>query len=46
MVLHFGKHKGKCLSEVPKDYLQWIVEQPASSEWFAESQEKIREWLR
>jgi uncharacterized protein (DUF3820 family) len=26
VVLYFGKHKGKKLSEVPKDYLKWMAE--------------------
>ncbi len=23
--LYFGKHKGKSLSEIPRDYLEWLV---------------------
>jgi hypothetical protein len=25
-IMTFGKHKGKKLSEVPNDYLMWLVE--------------------
>jgi exodeoxyribonuclease X len=24
----FGKHKGTPLSEVPKDYVRWLLDQP------------------
>lgn len=29
----FGKHKGKPLSEVPKDYLEWVWEHVDLDEW-------------
>ena len=25
-VMHFGKHKGRALTEVPTDYLEWVLE--------------------
>lgn len=28
MVLPFGKHKGKRISEVPQDYVEWLAKQP------------------
>ena len=27
MKLHFGKHKGKLIKEIPRDYLSWLVKQ-------------------
>lgn len=27
--LPFGKHKGKPLDEVPREYLRWLVKQPS-----------------
>lgn len=44
-VLTFGVHKGKRMSEVPKDYLRWILEQPPDSKWFAEAQDEIRRFI-
>lgn len=32
MILPFGKHRGKFLSEVPRSYLRWLNDQ----EWFQE----------
>lgn len=29
--LQFGKHKGKKLAEVPKDYLQWLLDNTEQS---------------
>lgn len=26
MIIHFGKHKGKPLEEIPEDYLCWVLE--------------------
>jgi Putative quorum-sensing-regulated virulence factor len=28
--LHFGKHKGKPIADIPRDYLQWSLENVAS----------------
>jgi hypothetical protein len=43
MKLWFGKHEGKELSEVPDDYLLWLMEKtssPAMPENFDEQQRK------
>ncbi len=30
-VLHFGKHRGKRLSEIPRDYLAWLADQESAA---------------
>lgn len=32
-IMPFGKHKGKPMSEVPSDYLDWLHGQEWVSEW-------------
>lgn len=32
----FGKHKGKTIEEVPLDYLQWLLQQPAKDGYEAQ----------
>lgn len=44
-VLNFGMHKGKHASEVPRDYLKWLVDQEPSSRRFAVVQLEIRRFM-
>lgn len=39
MILPFGKHRGKSLCEVPRQYLSWLDAQT----WFAESYPRLAE---
>jgi len=31
--LWFGKHKGKAIRDIPRDYLEWLVKQPEPTSW-------------
>ncbi len=36
----FGKHKGQMLAEIPKGYLQWVLELPKLAPWLRQAVEK------
>ncbi len=42
IVLHFGKHKGQKLGDVPRDYVEWLVER-ANDQWLREAAKKLLE---
>lgn len=40
VVLHFGKHKGKKLKDVPTDYIEWLAEK-ANDQWLRDAVKKF-----
>lgn len=45
--LTFGKHKGSLITEVPRSYLIWLVNQPPSQSWSMESlKATLRKYLQ
>ena len=45
-ILPFGKHKGACVNQVPRDYLIWISSQDWVREKFHSLYEAVVIWLR
>lgn len=39
-VFKFGKHKGKALADVPADYLEWLLDQPARAGYERQHEEQ------
>lgn len=48
-VLYFGKHKGKPLADIPKDYLEWLASAPRlkgkSGKGVERTKRRVREFL-
>ena len=40
IVLHFGKHKGKKLGDVPEDYIQWLADK-ANDQWMRDAAKEL-----
>lgn len=43
-VLHFGKHQGLALQDIPKEYLRWLADQPDRKKY--KSARKAKEIVR
>jgi hypothetical protein len=43
--LGFGQYKGLCLSDVPRLYLERLIQQKPHSGWFEEFQHIVKEFL-
>ena len=44
-VMPFGKHEGALLSEVPTDYLWWVLEEADATDHFLELVELVEDEL-
>jgi hypothetical protein len=45
MGVYFGKHRGTKLKDVPLNYLDWVVSEPAQTRSFRRFQRQVREFL-
>jgi hypothetical protein len=50
IIMHFGKHKGNCLCDIPRSYLSWLLgwmrETPEKAEKFKDLIKQVEAFLR
>lgn len=46
ITMPFGKHRGELLSEVPREYLHWLVNRKRSTRGVEKMKQKIRKYLK
>jgi hypothetical protein len=44
--IHFGKHKGKKLKELPQSYFVWALDRKSPNKFFRKFQQNARDYLR